>query len=464
MILIKEKIFKAYDLRGQYPSAINKNFALKFGYFFPYWLRKKGLFSKKKIKIGIGGDVRFSTPILKTALLKGLLAHSLTVYDFGETTTPLFYFGIKKTRSDFGIMITGSHLPANFNGFKIVNRQLLVIGGWELKSILDFFSQKIELKRKGRIKKRNFLREYQKFLLKKINFKRKEINWLRGKKIVINCLGGMTGPILKNLKQKLCFPWFLFNAQPQKYSFKELSQNNKIKLEKEMKKILKREEGELGVIFDGDGDRLLIFDSQGNFIPEDLIGALLAEEVLKKLKNKKKKIVITDERSSKVIKEIVKKNGGRIVFSPVGHRFFKEKMRRFKAIFGSEKSGHYYFKDFFFVDSGIFAFLKILKILAQKRKKIEELIESYRKYFNQPEMDFKVTDPSLILRLIEKKFKKEAKRISHLDGLTMEFPHWWFNLRISQTENCLRLNLEAQSSKEFKKGLEKIKKVISSNV
>lgn len=460
MPLIKDRVFKAYDLRGQYPSEINKNFALKFGYFFPYWLKKQGLLPRKKIKIGIGGDSRFSTPILKQFLLRGLLSHQLVVYDFGKITTPLFYFAIKKSRSNFGIMITASHLPVKFNGFKIVNHQLLVIGGWELKSILNFFRERIQLKRKGKIKRKNFLNEYQRFLLEKINFQKEEIDWLKKKRIVINCLGGMTGPILRILRQKLSLPWLIFNAKPQKYFLKELSKKTKVNLEKEMEKLINSNKAEAGAIFDGDGDRVLIFDSQGNLISEDLIGALLAEKILKESKNKEKKFVILDERSSKIVREIVRKNNGKAVFSPVGHRFFKEKMLKLQAIFGLEKSGHYYFKDFFFVDSGIFAFLKILKILAQEKKNIEELIKPYQKYFSQPEVDLKVANPLSILKIIEDKLKKKAKRISHLDGLTMEFPHWWFNLRISQTENCLRLNLEAKSLKEFQKGMEIIKKII----
>lgn len=459
MPLIKETIFKAYDLRGLYPDEINEDFALKFGYFFLPWLQKQKRLPSKKIKIVLGGDGRFSTPILKKALLKGLLSYPLVVYDLGKVTTPLFYFALKKTQADFGIMITASHLPAVYNGLKIVDRNLLSFSGWELKSILEFFPLELELKKEGQLERKDFSQAYQDFLLKKLAFLKEELVFLKKKKIIINCLKGMTGPILKKLKRRLALPWQLVFDQPSPYFCQELSSKTKEKLAQEMKRLILKAKGELGVIFDGDGDRVLFFDSQGNFLREDLLGALLVEEILKK----KRGTIVVDQRSTRMIREIVRKNGGRLVFSPVGHRFFKERMKKFQALFGLEKSGHYYFRDFFFADSGLFTFLKVLKILAQKKKKIEELTKPYQKYFSQPEIDFSVKDPFSLLKIVEQKLKKKAKRVSHFDGLTMEFSDWWFNLRASQTEKFLRLNLEAKSFKDFQKGLKIIKKIIKEN-
>ena len=360
--------------------------------------------------------------------------NNVLIIDGGEVSTPMFYFSVKKSKADFGLMITSSHLPENYNGLKICRSDLEIIPGVKFKKFIPLFEQKIEiLRRRGQYQKRNFLNDYVNFLLKQISFSAAEIIYLKKLKIIIDCSGGTVGPILKKLLAKLPL---------------------KIKLAKLTKKSLI----DFGAIFDEDGDRIIFTDSRSKKISADIIGALLVGFFLKKRRRPR---VVVDERSTQLISKMVKEAGGKIIYSRVGHSFFKKKMRQRRALLGIEKSGHYYWRDFFFADAGLFTFLQVLKILAFYRQELMELVKQYQKYALLPEQNFKIKNFQAAMKAIEKKFKKSVRRISRLDGLTMEFKDWRFNLRPSQTEPYLRLNIEADNSQILKEKLRKIKKIIS---
>ena len=433
MSLINSKIFRAYDIRGIYPKEITKDFALRLGCFLPEFLLKSGINRKNKRKILIGFDFRPSSAILRNFLIKGLAANQVTVIDAGLVSTPMFYFLVKKTGADLGIMITASHLARNYNGFKICTSDLQIIPSEKFRKYLYLFKKEIPpLNKLVKIYRKNFLNDYVDFLLKKIRFSKKELKYLKKMKIIADADSKVVGDILKKISAKTGL------------KIKINSGNSRLK-------------ADMKLVFDGDGDRAVFVSPKGREILGDAIGVLLADY---ELKFNAKKIIIVDERSTALISEIVKKSRGKIIYSRVGHRFFKEKMLKYCALLGIEKSGHYYWRDFFFADSGVFTFLKVLKILAYYKKDLMDLMKDYRKYATLPEKNFKIKNYPKKLRAVEKKFKKSARRISHLDGLTMEFKDWRFNLRPSQTESHLRLNIESDYPEILAKHLAEIKKLI----
>ena len=357
--------------------------------------------------------------------------NEVEVLDLGQSSTPMFYFGIKKIKADFGIMITASHLSKDNNGFKVFDSELNAISGEVFKKYQSIFKKKIiSTLFKGLWKKSNLFNDYILFLLKISSFSKKELNFLKKVKIAVKDSGGVIKPIFKKLIPKL-------------------------KLNIRIKKI--NHSDSFGVVFDADGDRMSLVDKNNKEVLSDVVGSFLTEYFLK---NKGKGVIITDERSTKLIKEIVDKYRAKLVYCQVGHSYFKVKMSKEKALLGIEKASHYYFKDFFYADAGVYAFLSFLKALVYYQYTLEDVLIKYKKYANLSEQNFKVQNKKKSIKTVEKYFQKGAENISYLDGLTIEFKNWRFNLRPSNTEEFLRLNIEADDEKVLKEKFIELKKKI----
>ena len=428
MSTAEPKIFRAYDIRGKYPKEINSKFAFQFGYFLPQIIKLR----KNPRKILVAADARPSSVILKSQLIKGLLRNKISVLDAGCASAPMLYLGVQQTKSDLGIMITASHLGKEYNGLKICRSDLQIISGTELKKYAKLFNQPpVSSPALGKYQKKDLLNDYLNFLLKKTSFPQKEKNYL--KKIKIGIISPMA-PVK-----------FVLNRVAQKISLKINFSD------------IKNNKNDFAIGLDSDADRIFFFNALARPIPGDAIAALIADWLLKKYKGK---TIITDERSSYLITEIAQKNKGKIFYSRVGHSFFKKEMARRRAIFGSEKSGHYYWQDLFYIDDGIFTLLQILKCLAFYKIPFSDLITKYQKYAGMAEQNFKIKNPEEKINAVKKHFQKKFRYTSSLDGLTMEFNDWRFNLRLAENEPLLRLNIEAFSKPILNKKFKEIKRII----
>jgi phosphomannomutase len=433
---IKEKILLTYDIRGIFPKDINADVAWRLGYFLPRFLNS----TKKKLKIIIGRDSKPSGLVLVKNLSQGLIQNNVEVVDAGIITTPMLYYLIKNKKFDLGIIITGSHLGKNYTGFKIYNYNLEAITGESIKKNLNFFNRPITIGlNKGRVIRKNFITDYVNFLLQKTSIKN-IIFKIQNKKILV-CCPKSTQLILEKIKKEL-----RLNIQ---FIHRPIS-----------KRLIQNRKNDLMVQFDNDGDRIYLFDKTGELILGDIVGIFLLETV----KNQKPKKIILDCRSCEVLAERAKKYGFQVYFSPAGHSYFKYAMRKYNAILGIEKSGHYYWKTFFFADSGLFSFLMLLKFFAQQKESLENLVKKHHsKTIVLPEINFRLKKSEhreLIFKTIEKYFEKRGK-ISKIDGLTVWGKDFHFNLRFSQTEPMiLRLNIEARDEKILNEILDLIKKTI----
>jgi phosphomannomutase len=439
---ISKNIFRAYDIRGKYPQEVSPDFAYRLGYFFSDFLKAANISKKKNLRILVDADLRKSSELLKEKLIEGLSQNKNIILDLGQSTTPMFYFGIKKTKADFGIMVTASHLPQDHNGFKIFDKDITAIGGEKIGKFVKLFEKKIGcLTPRPRMVKIDLLDEYINFLIKYFNFKAEDRKSLKGIKIAVNDQFGIATPIFKKLLPKLNLPIKLFYEK------------SDIKFHKIVKNSF-----DLGVYFDADGDRVVFVNKQGEIISSDVIGPILAQYFAQL--NKKAKIVI-DETTTKLVGELVEEYGGKVVYSKIGHAYFKVKMAEVKAVFGLEKSGHYYFKDFYFADSGVFTFLAFLKAFIFYGGSLDNLQNDFKKYAIAPEMNFKIKDYRKMENVLKNKFRKEAKRISSFNGLTMDFNDWRFNIRPSNTEPILRFNMEAVDGKILKEKVLLVKKILN---
>ncbi len=453
--IINKNIFRAYDIRGIYPKEIDEKTAELAGFYYPLFLLGNGVSKLKKrrrLTIFISRDARPSSPKLFAALKKGLLKSGAKIIDGGMTTTPMHYFCVNKTKADGGLMITASHQPAKYNGIKMTRRKAIPVSGEELLEFLE--KQKtanLDAPRPSeeKIVKKDFQKEYVEFLLGAAKFPSARGESASGGKkpakklkIAADTGNGMAGLILRDLLKKLPVKFSILFEKPD-CSFPN-HEANPIKYETlaALKKEIKKQKADLGMAFDGDGDRVIFLNSKGEPIRPDLTLGLLASEYLKKRKGLK---IVYDVRASKIVPETIKKLGGVPLKCRVGHKFFKNLLREQGVFFGGELSGHYYFKKFFNADSALFASLEILKIIISKNKSLEELISPFQKYFHSGELNFKIADKEKTMKEIKKRFK--SGKLNETDGLTIEFPDWWFNLRPSANEPLLRLNIEARTRK-----------------
>jgi len=445
---INPSIFKAYDIRGVYPEEINEDAAYKIGQAFVKFLENEGRVGNRQIVVG--RDTRESSQDLFDALTQGLLSQGADIIDIGAASTPLFYWAIINQSAAGGIMITASHNPAQYNGFKICAGQARSIGLENgLAKIRDLaagsdFTIGAAV---GKTTEKNLLSGYVDFVLE--NFAVKDLKPL---KVIIDCGNGMAGPEILEIIKKLPWQTEVLYAQPDgRFPNHEANPIKEETLAALKEKVLSGK-ADLGAAFDGDGDRVAFLDEKGGLVRGDFVTALIAREILKKEPGQK---IFYEVRTSKVVPEIVKENRGMPILGRPGHAPIKEQMRKEDILFGGELSGHYFYKKLGFIENTLFTMLEMARVINIEQKSLSEIIAPLKKYFVSGEINFKVGEPDKILADIEQKYS--GAEIKKIDGLTVIYPDWWFNLRKSNTEPLVRLNMEADSAELLE---EKKKEVI----
>lgn len=428
--------FKAYDIRGKVPSELNTDLAYKIGRAIASYLNADS--------IVIGRDVRKSSPELSEALAKGITDAGCNVIDLGLCGTEMIYFGTPFLNADGGVMITASHNPPEYNGLKFVKRGSVPMGYDSDLNIIEKMVLSNDLGKiaevKGKVIQKDIMQDFIESLKK--FYKPENIKPL---KVVVNAGNGCVGPALDQLEKNLPIKMIKVFHEPDS-NFPNGVPNPLLPENRESTiKVIKENNADLGVAWDGDYDRCFFFDEKGNFIEGYYIVGLLAKSILKQNPNEK---IVHDPRLTWNTIEVVKKAGGEAVVSKSGHAYIKQKMREVNAIYGGEMSAHHYFRDNFYSDSGLIPFLLILQLTSEEDKPFSQLVEEMvNSYPCSGEINSTISDPQK--KLIQIKEKYSDGIINELDGVSIEYPNWRFNVRLSNTEPLIRLNVESRGDKKL---------------
>ncbi len=437
-------IFKAYDIRGIYPKQINEEVAYKIGRAVVSFLKCKNLV--------IGRDMRKSGPKLFKALAKGVTDQGCNVVDIGMCTTPMLHVSVAKYGHDAGIMISASHNPGEYNGFKIDGKKGLQLSEETgLKEIEKFFNKnKFKKEKKGKITKKDILKNY-------VNHVLSFAENIKGLKVVVDYGNGVGAISAKPVFEKLDIEVIPMYEEPDDSFPNHLPNPHDIANLRALQKRVKKEKADLGVFFDGDADRCFFVDENGEVVLTEFIVGVLVEEELKKSSDKR---VYYDLRFSRAVRDAIKENAGKGVMMRVGNPFYKEKLVKEGGALAGEITGHIMFKDNFCMDDGLFSAIKLMNIICKKRKSLSELVKPLIRYYKTDEINLEVEDKDKKIKEFEKEFSDG--KISHLDGITVEYKDWWFNIRKSNTEPLLRLNVEAGSKKLMEEKRDEIIKKLKS--
>lgn len=447
------KIFKAYDIRGVYPLEINEKAAYLIARGFCSYLEKYHRI--KKAKIAVGNDARRSCRPLKRGLIKGLKDGGAEIFDIGFCTTPLNYFANWYLKMDGSIMITASHNPKEYNGLKISLKKVKALaeenGIEKLKKIIE--RKEFRKIKSGRVKKINILSDYLDFLAKEA--KGFDFSNIR---IAVDTANGAVGPVFEKLAKRIGLNYFPLYFKPDG-NFPN-HEANPLKEESltDIKKDILNKNADVGMAFDGDGDRVVFLDRQGNLIRNDFVLGIAARYYLEK---GKAKFIPADLRISRGIIKEIEKMGGIVIKTKVGYPFIRKAMRKERAYIGGEISGHLFWKDFCYSESALLAGIRILKIMVDSGENLKNLAKPMENYFFSPEINFETEKKEEKIAEIKERFK--AGKINELDGLTVELKDWWFNIRPSNTEPLLRLTVEANSQKLLEQKIKELSRLIKNN-
>ena len=423
--------FKAYDIRGRIPDQLNEDVAYRIGRAFAQFL-------KPKIVV-VGQDVRPTSPALTAALMKGLTEGGADVLDIGLCGTEEVYFATSHAKADGGIMVTASHNPADYNGMKLVREESRPISG---DTGLDKIQQLAESgefdapERTGQVTSYEHRVAYIRHLLSYI-----DASALRPLKVVVNAGNGCAGPLLDLLEKQLPLEIIKICHEPDG-SFPNGIPNPLLPENRGITRDAVLEHGAgLGIAWDGDFDRCFFFNEHGEFIEGYYIVGLLAEAFLA---TRPKAKIIHDPRLTWNTVDIVEQAGGEAVMSKTGHAFIKERMRAEDAVYGGEMSAHHYFRDFAYCDSGMIPWLLVVELMCRQKKLLSELVgERMKKFPASGEINRTLNDPAAAIKAVEEKYASGALDVDHTDGLSVEYAEWRFNLRMSNTEPVVRLNVES---------------------
>lgn len=424
-------IFKAYDIRGLYPQEITADVARKVGRAM---VKLTGAET-----IAVGRDMRASGEVLMQALCEGIAYEGAKVVDVGLVSTPLFYFSVREfAEHEAGIMITASHNPAVYNGFKLTRADGMPIGQdsgmRDIEKMVGEMDDGCSASRV--IEKKNTLDAYIQKLFSLVN--PNEIGEL---KVVVDAGNGMAGYVVPEIFSQLsCEMQMLYFELDGNFPNHEANPIVAENMRVAMKNVVEIG-ADIGVGYDGDADRIAFIDEKGSLISGDITTALLAREILVDHPGAR---ILYDIRGSKAIGEMIEEAGGTYGITRVGHAFIKEQMKKENALMAGELSGHFYFEEFGRMDTSDYALLLMLRLLTRSKKSLSQLVSEVRRYAHSGEINFDVEDKEKVLDRLKNRYQSIAKKFSEMDGLLFDFGDWWFNVRPSNTEPKLRLNLEAK--------------------
>jgi phosphomannomutase len=452
-------IFKAYDIRGVYPDQLDEEGAWKIGYAAAKFLRsmlrgyQRGQANAQSICVG--HDMRTHSKVLSDALIDGMNSTGANVIDIGMIDTPQMYFAINHLGTCGGVQVTASHNPAKYNGFKISGLEAKPVGAdTGLKDVEHIAMALIHTKGKadGSVEQYGLTEGYKQHVLKFLKPNLKKL------KIAIDASNGMAGKSVPEIFNDLPIKIIEINFEHDgtfKHEPNPLVEENLA----ELKDVIIKKKCDFGVCFDGDADRLMMVDEKGQTIGCDLMTALLTPYFLKVAP---KSAIVYDLRSSLVVAEEVLKFGGTPRRERVGHSYMKKALRDSHAVFGGELSGHFYYRDNYYADSGMITLVHMLNIVSQAEKPVSELIEPLRRYAASGEVNFKVEEKQAKMQEFAKRYSDGE--VDWLDGVTVRYKEWWFNCRPSNTEPLLRLNVEAKTQELLKEKFAEIEQQLGKPV
>ncbi len=428
-------IFKAYDIRGTYPDQLDERTAYLVGYHFRDLLDEEDL--ARGPVVVVSRDMRTHSEPLAENLKRGLRARGVAVIDIGLADTPQNYFATGFLRASGGIQVTASHNPAEYNGFKMSRRDAIPVsrdtGIARLEELVTGSTATGEEPLAAGEEHRGVFEAYVEHVLRHLRHREPR---LRLAADAANGMGTLYLPILERLNVDLHPLYFELDGTFPNHEANPLKPENLVDLQRAV-----REHGcDLGVAFDGDADRAMFVDERGEIVTADMVTALLAPRFLREEPGA---VIVYDLRSSWATREAIEAAGGRPVRERVGHSFIKATMRRYGSPFGGELAGHFYYRDNYTADSSILTLVLLLDLLRETGRPLSELVRPHRKYFATGEINFRVEDKEGTIRRLAELFSDG--RIDYLDGITVEYDDWWFNVRPSNTEPLLRLVLEART-------------------
>jgi phosphomannomutase len=431
-------IFGAYDVRGIYPTTLNDDAAYRAARALVQFLGAG--------TVAVGRDMRVSSPAIAQAVIRGITDQGANAVDLGLTTTDELYFAVGKFGYPAGVMITASHNPAQYNGLKMCRAQAIALSAdTGLQQIRDLavsgdFAQPA---RKGEVIQRDVTDDYVRHVLSFI-----DVSKVQPLKIAVDAGNGMAGMIVpkvfEHLPCTLVPLYFELDGRFPNHPASPIEPENT----KELRRVVVEQQCDMGVAFDGDADRMFLVSEQGHLLGGDMVTALVSQSLLRKHPGS---TILYNLINSRSVPEVIERNGGHAVRTRVGHSFIKATMRERNAIFGGEHSGHFYFRDNWYADSGLIAFLVVLELISESGKTVSELLAPIDTRVRSGEINSEVTDQKGKMAEIERHYAAQGAQVDELDGITVSFPTWWFNVRASNTEPLLRLNVEADSRDELER-------------
>ena len=441
MSIAPPDIFKAYDIRGLYGSDIDAGLAELIGRAFARVIADLEDKPTAQLRLGLGRDMRLTAPELSQAYCRGIASEGATVLDAGEVGTEMLYYLVGSRDLDGGLMCTASHNPQRYTGAKVVKRGAIALSGdagiGEMRGKID--AGLGDPPGGGSVEHVALYEEFQVAALKFI-----DPGVVKPMRVVVDGGNGMAGPMVGPLLHRLGLDleenYFEPNGHFPGHEPNPLLPENR---EFIMREVVRRR-ADLGIAWDGDADRCFFIDDQGAFVDGDFLTALLADSMFEKNPGA---TILYDVRASWAVKDVAERSGGRALMNRVGHAFFKTRMREEHAVFGGEVSGHYYFHDFYCADSGTIPALLILELLSTRGQRMSELLDPYRsRYFISGEINSEVSDGEAKMKELAERYQDAHQY--RLDGLSVEYDDWHFNVRPSNTEPLLRLCLESLRSRE----------------
>ena len=450
--MIDPKVFKEYDIRGVADVEFDEEGIEQ--------IAKAVVSHFKPSRVQIGHDMRLTSDKYHKKMIETFLSCGVDVVNLGLLSTDMLYLASAKYDSDISITISASHNPPEYNGIKMVKKGAVAIslkdGLDKVREIVRSENFDVDLSKKGTLSEKNIMDDWISHVLSFI-----DVSKIKNLNAVVDPGNGMAGYYLPELEKNLPIKmthldYKLDGSFPSHPANPTKSENMQDCVD-----MVKKTSANFGMSFDGDADRVFMVDETGKILSATVLTALIADNLLKKNPGE---TILYNAVIGKIVPEIVEQNGGRAIRVKVGSATIKPKMRETNAIFCGESSGHFYFRENFFADSGIIAALQVIELMSTTGKKLSELALAYRKYYALEEESFEVTDKESLIKSVEEKFTPDSKSVDHLDGLSIWFEDFWFNIRASNTEPLVRLNLEADSEVVLEREKNKLVEFIKNSV